>query len=204
MRAPGDDERRRPVNLVGERIALGPLARDLLPDYQRWLNDFAMLAMLDRRFRPITADWIERWYERHASGVPDSMVFTIWEVDAWRPIGNAALQDIDLRNRTAEFGLFIGEADRRGQGFGTEATRLLLNFAFQVLGLHSVMLRVFAYNPAARRCYERVGFREFGRRRQGQFMNGRFCDVVYMECLPADFVDRVRPGSDAIDEGHDG
>lgn len=175
------------VNVMGDRIALGPLSRELLGDYQRWLNDFAMLASLDRRFRPLSIDWIEAWYDRHAKGVPDTMVFTLWEVDGWRPIGNAALQDIDLRNRTAEFGLFIGETERRGQGFGTEAASLLLDFGFRVLGLHSVMLRVFEYNVAARRCYERVGFQEFGRQRQCQFMDGRFWDVIYMECLAADF-----------------
>lgn len=177
------------LNLTGDRVAIGPLSRDLLPEYRRWLNDFATLALLDRRFRPIGADWIEGWYERHARGIPDTMVFTVWEVGAWRPVGNAALQEIDLRNRTAEFGLFIGESDRRGRGLGTEAVRLVLGFGFRVLGLHSLILRVFEYNGAARRCYERVGFREFGRRRQSQFMDGRFWDVIYMECLAVDFVE---------------
>ncbi len=179
------------VNVMGDHVALGPLSREVLGDYQRWLNDFAMLASLDRRFRPITIDWIEGWYERHAKGVAHTMVFTLWEVAGWRPIGNGALQDIDFRNRTAEFGLFIGEADRRGRGFGTEAASLLLEFRFRVLGLHTMMLRVFEYNLAARRCYERVGFREFGRQRESQFMDGRFWDVIYMECLAADFATAV-------------
>ncbi|MGH2532871.1 MAG: GNAT family N-acetyltransferase [Thermomicrobiales bacterium] len=174
----------RPVlNLVGNRIALGPLSRDLLPVYRRWLNDFSLLALLDRRFRPLTPDWIETWYARHVRGDPSCMVFTIWERDAWRPIGNAALQDLDFRGRSAELGLFIGEPECRGQGFGVEATRLLVDFGFNVLGLHSIMLRVYEYNLSARRCYEKAGFREFGRRTQSQFMHGRFWDVIYMECL---------------------
>ncbi len=175
--------------MVGDRIALGPLSRDLLPLYQHWLNDFALLTSVDRRFRPLSADWIETWYERHARGGSDSQVFTIWARDPWQPLGNAALQDLDLRNRGAELGLFIGEAEARGHGLGTEAARLLLGYGFQALGLRSVMLRAFAYNLAALRCFERVGFREFGRRRQAQFMGGRFWDVVYMECLADEFVD---------------
>jgi len=181
------------INLRGERIAIGPLSRDLLADYGRWLNDFAMLALIDRHFRPLTADWIETWYARHARGVPNDMVFTLWELDGWRPIGNAALQDIDPRNRTAELGLFIGEPERRGHGLGTEAVRLLLGFAFGTLGLQSVILRVFAYNETARRAYERVGFREFGRRHRSQLRDGRFWDTIYMECLAEDFVASATP-----------
>lgn len=185
-------EESRPVlNLVGDRIALGPLSRELLPTYRRWLNDFSLLALLDRRFRPLTADWIETWFARHDRGDPSSMVFTIWERGSWLPIGNAALQDLDLRNRTAELGLFIGEPGHRGHGYGTEATRLVRDFAFNVLGLRSIMLRVYEYNQAARRCYEKAGFREFGRRAQGQFMDGRFWDVIYMECLSESMADRL-------------
>ncbi|MGH2558772.1 MAG: GNAT family N-acetyltransferase [Thermomicrobiales bacterium] len=187
----GLDEPRPVVNLVGERIALGPLSRELLPTYRRWLNDFSLLALLDRRFRPLTADWIETWFARHDRGDPSSMVFTIWERGSWLPIGNAALQDLDLRNRSAELGLFIGEPGHRRQGYGTEATRLVLDFGFNVLGLRSIMLRVFEYNLAARRCYEKAGFREFGRRAQSQFMDGRFWDVIYMECLSGSRVDTL-------------
>lgn len=189
----GDDERGTPVfNLIGQRVALGPLRLDLIPLYQRWFNDFATLATLDRLFRPTTTEQVAIWFERRITGPPTQThsVFTIWERAVRRPLGNAALQEIDPRNRTAELGIFIGEVDRRGLGYGTEASRLLLDFAFQVLGLHSVMLRVFAYNQAACRVYERVGFREFGRRRQCQFMDGRFWDVIYMECLAAEFTEQ--------------
>jgi RimJ/RimL family protein N-acetyltransferase len=174
-------------NMRGDLVSLGPLRRDLLPTYQRWLNDFGMLKLVDRRFRPHSAEWVTTWYERHAGGLQDAMVFTITTNQGNRPIGNVALQDIDYRSRTAEFGIYIGEPDCRGQGFGTEATRLLLEFAFNILGLHNVMLRVYEYNPGAVRAYEKAGFHEFGRRRKAQFMDGRFWDVIFMECVANDF-----------------
>ncbi len=163
------------------------MERDLLPTYQRWLNDFELLKLIDRRFRPLSADWISTWFERSTRGNQDTMIFTIWEASTQTPIGNVALQDIDYRNRTAELGIFIAETSTRGQGYGTEATKLILDFAFRVLGLQNVMLRVYDYNEPARRCYERAGFREFGRRQQSQFMDGRFWTVIYMECLAGDF-----------------
>ncbi len=64
---------------------------------------------------------------------------------------------------------------------------MILNFAFRVLGLHNVMLRVYEYNEPAIQVYKRAGFREIGRRSQSQFMDGRFWDVILMECVASDF-----------------
>jgi len=177
-------------NMKGDLVALGPLRREWLPLYQHWLNDFDMLKLVDRRFRPHSSEWITQWYERHASGSQDSLLFTIIANDDARPVGNIALQDVDYRNRTAELGIYIGDPDARGKGFGTEAVRLMLGFGFNVLGLQNVMLRVFEYNQAAIHVYEKAGFREFGRRHQCQFMDGRFWDVVLMECVARDFFRR--------------
>jgi RimJ/RimL family protein N-acetyltransferase len=174
------------ANMRGDLVALGPLRREWLPVYQHWLNDFEMLKLVDRRFRPHSAEWITQWYERHASGGQDTLIFTIVANDDARPVGNVALQDVDYRNRTAELGIYIGDPASRGQGYGTEAVRLILEFAFRVLGLQNVMLRVYEYNQAAIRVYEKAGFREFGRRHQSQFMDGRFWDVVLMERLARD------------------
>lgn len=170
-------------NLAGDLVSLGPLRRDWLPVYQHWLNDFEMLKLVDRRFRPHSSEWITGWYERHASGSGETLIFTIIENGTQRPVGNIALQEVDYRNRTAELGIYIGDVASRGRGFGSEATRLLVNFAFRVLGLQNVMLRVYEYNETAIRVYEKAGFREFGRRHQSQFMDGRFWDVILMECL---------------------
>jgi len=103
-----------------------------------------------------------------------------------RPIGNASWSGIDLHDRTAEYTVFIGEADCRGRGYGTAITRLMLDYAFTALGLHSVWLRVYAYNPGAVRAYTRAGFREIGRRRACKRLGQTLHDVIYMDCLAAD------------------
>jgi diamine N-acetyltransferase len=171
------------TNLTGKKVSLGPLRREWLPHYQHWLNDFEMIKLVDRRFQPHSSEWIISWYERHASGKSDALVFTIIDNDGVQPVGNIALQDIDYRNRTAEMGIYIGEVAYRGRGFGSEATSLLINFAFRVLGLQNIMLRVYEYNEPAIRVYEKAGFREFGRRHKAQFMDGRFWDVIWMEAV---------------------
>jgi diamine N-acetyltransferase len=177
------------VNIVGEQIALGPIRRDLLPVYQRWLNDFTARRNLGAAPGPMTLEAETAWYDGVTSA--GETVFTIYERATWRPIGNCGLLDVNHRNRTAEFGLLIGEVDARGKGYGTEATRLMLDYAFTALGIHNLMLRVFAYNLAGIRTYQKAGFREFGRRREAVWMGGRLWDTVYMECLATEFTSPV-------------
>ena len=172
-------------NIEGQRIALGPLRRDLIPVYQRWTNDFTVTRTL-RSSGPTTIDQVTTSFDQ-LGGDERSTNFTIYARDGWRPIGNTALVDIDWRARTAEFILFIGEADCRGKGYGTETTRLMLEYAFTALGLHSVMLKVYAFNRAGRRVYEKAGFRTIGRRRECQLMGGELWDVEYMDCLATEF-----------------
>ena len=85
----------------------------------------------------------------------------------------------------------IGEADARGKGYGTEATQLLLDYAFTALGLHSVMLTTDSYNLAGQAAYRKAGFKEFGRRRECALLNGTLHDWVYMDCLASEFTSPV-------------
>jgi diamine N-acetyltransferase len=173
------------VNIVGERVALGPHRRDLLPTYHRWINDFRALRTLGAVAPgPTTMEQEVRWYESQPA---TEVRFTVYERATWRPIGTSALHGIDLRNRTAGFGIFIGEPEARGKGYGTEVTRLTLDYAFTALGLHSVMLTVAEFNLAGQRAYARAGFREFGRRRQCRWLAGKLWDDIYMDCLAAEF-----------------
>lgn len=173
------------VNMAGNRVALGPNRRDLIPTYQRWINDFATLRTLGAvPPGPTTLERETDWYEHPGTS---EVRFTIYERETWRPIGGTGFHAVDFRNRTTTFGLMIGEPDARGRGYGTETTILMLDYAFTVLGLHSVMLTVNEFNLAGQRVYEKAGFKEFGRRRQARWMAGRFWDDVYMDCLADDF-----------------
>jgi RimJ/RimL family protein N-acetyltransferase len=173
------------INIVGERVALGPLRRDLLPLYARWMNDFSVTRTLLLPSGPMTLEAETAWYDQAATGA--DRYFTIYRRDGWRPIGNLDLRDIDHHHRTASFGILIGEADARGRGYGTEAVRLALDYAFTALGLHNVMLTVYEYNHAGRRAYEKAGFRLIGRRRQARWHGGRFWDELFYDCLATEF-----------------
>lgn len=174
------------LNIVGERMALGPLCRSLVSLYQRWVNNFETQRTLGNTPRPQTHDAITTLYERGTAAINGAQ-FTIYEKTDLRPIGITELKEIDHRNRTAEYVIFIGEPEARGRGYGTEVTRLMLDYAFTALGLHNVLLTVFEFNLGARRAYEKAGFKEIGRRRQAFLMGGRYWDVIYMDCLASEF-----------------
>jgi diamine N-acetyltransferase len=171
------------INLLGEKVALGPYRRELLPRYHKWINDFEVARTISPQgARPVTLEAEAAWYER-ATTAEDQRVFTIYERATWRPIGSTGLYHVDLVNQTAEFAIWIGEKDCWGKGYGTETARLMLDYAFTTLGLHSVWLKVMVFHERAVRAYQRAGFQVTGRRREGLRSGGRFYGVVMMDCL---------------------
>jgi diamine N-acetyltransferase len=179
------------VNIVGDKVALGPCRRDLMPLYDRWFNDFEVGLPYFLQLRPHTREAREAWYEQLARDDPSTTDFQIYERATMRPIGRTMLDQIDLFNRTAEFGILIGEKECWGKGYGSETAVLMLDYGFTLLRLHNIMLRVDSYNERAIRAYRRAGFREFGRRHEARSRGERAYDVVHMECLATDF-DRSR------------
>ena len=175
------------VNIVGERVALGPRVREHLPLFARWRNDFAVARTFDTP-RALTIEALAAAYD---AGTGHEHAFTVYERATWWPLGWTYLRDVDWRGRTAGFGIVLGEADARGRGYGTEATRLMLDYAFTALGLHSVMLTTDSYNLAGQAAYRKAGFREFGRRRECALLNGTYHDWVYMDCLASEFTSPV-------------
>jgi RimJ/RimL family protein N-acetyltransferase len=191
-----EESAERPVlNLEGELVALGPLRRDLLPVYQRWINNLGTMRTLDLPPYPMTMEKEQDWYDRQSRAESD-VPFTIYERETLRPIGNTGLHEVNYRDRTASFGIMIGEPECRGKGYGTETTRLMLDYAFTALGLHNVMLVVFEFNGAGIRAYEKAGFKEIGRRRECRLVGGMMWDEVQMDCLSSEFERPATPGTE--------
>jgi diamine N-acetyltransferase len=181
------------VCITGALVTLGPLDRDLVPTLSRWMNDFTGLPTLAPRApRPMTADAETAWYDDIATS--NDIVFLIRDRLSGEPIGTSSLMEIDFRNRNAMFGIYIGEAAARGKGYGSETTRLVLDYAFNLLGLNSVRLGVAAFNPAGIRAYTKAGFRETGRLRERWWHEGELHDEVLMDCLAREFSVQAGPG----------
>lgn len=171
--------------LRGAALGLGPLRRELTPVYQRWMNDLRVTRTLSAPLRPVSFEAEAAWVA--GALVSDEPVFTIYELATMRAIGNTGFHNVDLEHGIAEYGLLIGETDVWGRGYATAVTRLMLEYAFDVLGLYNVRLSVFAHNPAGIRAYERAGFKRIGARRGAFKVGRRRYDEIYMDAIADDF-----------------
>jgi RimJ/RimL family protein N-acetyltransferase len=176
--------------LPGERVRLRAPERDDLPTFVRWFNDPEVRHFL-AAYLPMSMAQEERWFEERLNA-KDEFFFVVEALvdDAFTPIGTITLVGVDWKNRISKFGTMIGEKDYWGQGLGTEATRVLLRFAFGELNLHRVELEVYDFNARAIRSYEKAGFRREGTKRQALFRAGRYRDVHVMGILREEFMER--------------
>jgi diamine N-acetyltransferase len=176
------------VNIIGELVLLGPLEREAAITLQmRSRNDFHTQRTTSKRApRPVPLETVEQSYDRRTDDA-GNVRFLISERATVMPIGTTSLHRVDHWNGTAMFGINIAVAEARGKGYGTEATRLTLDYAFTALGLHNISLGVAAFNPAAIRAYEKAGFRVYGRRREAWRLSNTRYDEILMECLATEF-----------------
>ena len=182
---PRTEDQQPIINIAGEKVALGPLRRDVVPLHQKWSNDLKVTRFLGA-MRPVTLEADEDEYSRVSKQENDAL-FTIYEKPRLRPIGTTSLNHIDYANRTAEFGIMIGDKESWGKGYGTEVARLMLDYGFTCLGLHNICLWVYAANKRGIRAYQRAGFKMAGRVRQGQRLGGQAYDNILMDCLATEF-----------------
>ncbi|MGY4706330.1 GNAT family N-acetyltransferase [Candidatus Bipolaricaulota sp. J31] len=175
-------------------MRLRAIERDDIPRFLRWFNDPEIRRHLTM-FRPLSRAEEERWVESLLSR-RDDIVLAI-EVkggDGWVHIGNMGLHRIDWKNRAATLGIVIGEKSYWDKGYGAEAVRTMLRYAFLELGLNRVELEVFSFNLRALRCYQKAGFKREGVRRQALFRDGKFHDVILMGILRSEFSPNPSPG----------
>jgi diamine N-acetyltransferase len=174
--------------LYGERVRLRAIEREDIPTFVRWFNDPEVRRYL-LMSEPMSKAKEERWFEAQLEA-QDQFIFAIEALvdEEWIHIGNVGLLRVDWKNRLSALGIALGEKEYWGQGYGTDATRTMLRFAFEELGLQRVELTVFDFNVRAVRCYERVGFQHEGTRRQALFRDGRYHDVHLMAILQEEFL----------------
>ncbi|MCL2707984.1 MAG: GNAT family N-acetyltransferase [Defluviitaleaceae bacterium] len=170
--------------IAGERLYLSPICTDDFEIYTKWLNDYDVAAGIGQYPKMIGIGGEKKILERLAAD-EQCYAMVLYETDEL--IGNIGLHNIDDISRSAEIGLFIGEAANRGKGYGAEALGLMLNFAFESLNLRNVMLQLNSDNERAFACYRKTGFREIGRRRSAKFKDGKYIDVIYMDIVKDEF-----------------
>jgi RimJ/RimL family protein N-acetyltransferase len=154
----------------------------------RWVADSEYSRLLDwdpaRRFSTKNAQkWIEKQQESETT-----FAFTIRTLADDRIIGGIGLDGIRWTHRDCFVGIGLGEREFWGKGYGTDAMRIILRYAFTELNLHRVTLDVFEYNQRGVRSYEKAGFVIEGRSRGLILREGRRWDVIFMGILREDWI----------------
>jgi RimJ/RimL family protein N-acetyltransferase len=168
--------------LNGPRVTLRPLTRDDAPAMFASLDDPELRRLTGTHASHSLEDVTAHCARLEAS--PDRWDYGI-VVDG-RLIGEVVLNDFQAANRSTSFRIGIWDPAARNQGYGYEATRLLVEFAFEALGVNRVELEVFSFNPRARRVYEKAGFRVEGVRREALIWEDQVVDSVLMAQLRRD------------------
>jgi RimJ/RimL family protein N-acetyltransferase len=158
-----DDEDRERGSLVrkGRLVSLRTHVPANREAFQRWYGDPEVASLLRHDLEPLTEIQSRGYFDTFI--LPSSargVCFAIHERGTRRLIGTTALTDRETRKdgASALFRIVIGEKDTWGQGYGTEATRLVMEEGFESLGLSEVRLEVFGHNERAIAAYRKVGF----------------------------------------------
>ena len=177
--------------LLGEKVRLRPVAEADVPLLVRWFNTPEIRHWLHASERPDAT--LEAVTDRFLRNSDDSSG-VIWIVETLdgTPIGNLLLLDIDPHHRRCELAISIGEVAYLGRGYGTDAIRQSLRFAFNELGLRRVDLFTDADNERGIRCYEKCGFVREGLLRQRRLRYGEPVDMLVMGVLTEDWKARER------------
>ncbi len=171
--------------LIGEKCYLSPICIEDADQYIEWINDLEVSKNLMMSSSQITLEKEKEILSNMSKN--QSQVFGIIDKANDELIGNCSLFSIDHKNGKAEFGIFIGDKSYWNKGFGMEATKLIIDYGFNILNLHNIWLEVYSFNKRAIKSYEKAGFKFLGKRREAKIINGKKYDEIYMDILASEF-----------------
>lgn len=155
-----------------------------------WRNDPELIASLGAPFRYINSIVDEKWFDSYMNNRNTQVRCAIVDENDVI-IGLVSLVNIDHMNQSCVFHIMIGNGENQGKGAGTYATKEMLNHAFNNLNIHRVELDVLADNMRAIHLYEKIGFIKEGTRRQCDFKNGKFVDMLMYSVLREEYLEKI-------------
>jgi RimJ/RimL family protein N-acetyltransferase len=177
-----DDLAQKPT-IDGERIVLRPISIDDAEDFLASMDPEGQ--RLTGTHRTFTIDVVRDWFATRGA-TTDRWDLSIVERASGRWVGELAILDWDADNRSCGFRIAVGPDDRN-KGYGTEATRLVVDRLFTDLPVHRIQLEVYAFNPRAQHVYERMGFVREGTLRDSLRWEGEYHDTFVMGLLRPDW-----------------
>lgn len=173
-----------PATLTTARLHLVPLGAEHLDQVMDGLQHEEFMRLTGTHANLARED-VERFLKR-ITGADDRADWAILRASDGAYLGEVVLNLLDRDNRSMNFRIALNSPDVVGRGYGTEATRAVVGYGFDVIGLHRISLGVYAFNPRARHVYEKCGFVHEGAQRDALFWRGEWVDQHVMSMLETD------------------
>lgn len=170
----------------GSKIILRPIEKSDVPKLVEWVNDEETTRYLSI-YLPMNTFDEENWVENLSKNKSTDIVFGIESLKEKTLIGNIGLHGINFVARKANLGIFIGEEEYRGKGYGTEAIKKVIEYAFFTVNLRKITLSVLSFNERAKKCYKKCGFQVEGVFKEGFFKEGEYVDEIFMSVFRKDW-----------------
>ena len=181
----------------GKKVNLRSFELSDVNEMMKNINDYAVKRGSGDRFPTSCFDqeeWIKKTWKQKREG--SNYYFAIELVESKKLIGVTGLKRVDTINRSASFLIAIYNSSNWNKGYGTDALKVILSIAFDLLNLHSVNLRVYDYNKGGIRSYEKAGFTRVGMMRERDYSEGSFHDDVMMDILEEEYYQLVEKEPD--------
>ena len=161
-------------------VAIRPLSIEDTENIVKWRNSPEVKKNLYSQEELTISQHINYFHSFVETKKVIQFIISVIENGAQRDIGTTFLKNIDCCSRKTEFGIFIGEDNTRGKGYGSIATQLTIDYAFEILKLNRVYLSVLSENVAAIKAYKKCGFELEGIMKQDYLRDKNFIDVAIM------------------------
>lgn len=175
---------RSDLMIKGQQIYLRPITADDTKMVVRWRNMPVVVENFIYR-KPISCEEHENWLTQKVfRGLVHQ--FIVCGTENKIPLGSVYLQNFVEEHKRAESGIYLGEEQAYGKGIGTEAVKLLADYAFETLGMHKLTARVLAHNMASRRLHEKAGYIQEACLKDELFLDGQYEDLILFGAIHPD------------------
>ncbi|KUO74078.1 MAG: hypothetical protein APF77_23095 [Clostridia bacterium BRH_c25] len=179
------------TSLSGSKVTLRPGVESDFHILYKWYNDTELNKLAGWNNSRVTSDKLR--YNMSRSFGYDPMNLMIDNKEG-TPIGTIQLYDFNEQDKSCKLGIRIGDRDYWGKGYGEDAVKTILEYAFMKIDIYRVTLKVYEYNERAVKCYLKCGFRNEGRTRQSAYIDGKFYDEIIMGALKSEYIELMESG----------
>ncbi len=166
--------------IKGDRVYLRPILKKDIVHLNEWKNDEETYQYLGGGYMPTSIDQQEKWMDSLIDTTGSNKRFLICDFED-KAIGMIGLYDINWIHRTCEIGVYLGNKEGTGKGYGKEACQLIEGFAKEYLNLRKIKLSVVSDNQGAVKMWRSLGYEVIGEYLEERYIKGKYRNVLIME-----------------------